>query len=481
MAEHQGVVLLDLPNEMILNIANRLELEDVRRLRKVSKHLSWIATLLLFQDVVLTPCRRSAGRLQHLLQSPILDKLIKHAILDCASEAFTTELITDFPDDFDSTDADYEIDEEADPTREIEECLETAIIQRSIRFGETMQKLGLAPNLKHITVQFSRYCADPGYTAWRWYEDLEVKRLFMTRLFDMLGSAHIQSLTINDLHGLAEEELSDHHAFTLALSRLEELHMKITHPEYLETRGYDESEKQLSSFDTWLFNKWIGPLSANLSHMTLFKYQNWGSLPSLFNASLSFPRLKYLSLGRYTIAHDDQIDWILRTDTLKILRLHECMICFSILVSDTGKRKWGLPTEGWRELPLHPELVPIYNHYLGSSERAHHYDYSGTWADHFNRLRDGLQLTDFVFTFDAVDWDPTPCRFDIRQTKLPLSPVRYAVFDGIKHQWPWHTFYGGSYHWRHGQNPHESRRAADEAALKELTEAAAARHTRSSI
>lgn len=94
-------------------------------------------------------------------------------------------------------------------------------------------------------------------------------------------------------------------------------------------------KEAIHPFFSTLPSFWLRPMISNLEHLTLYSNVYFGFYPKLDLHGVHFPRLKTLSFGKYTFAHDSQLEWILsHGDTLKELYLDNCPILFEVVIED---------------------------------------------------------------------------------------------------------------------------------------------------
>ena len=111
---------------------------------------------------------------------------------------------------------------------------------------------------------------------------------------------------------------------------------------------------ELQTFPDHLCFAWLSPISKNLKALTIYhKTDNWGPFPGHFNpGGIPFPKLETLALGYYTLAHDNDLDWILAIKSLKNLIFHNCMIASWIRIDKDNIADWKLKKHNWSVLPM---------------------------------------------------------------------------------------------------------------------------------
>lgn len=141
-----------------------------------------------------------------------------------------------------------------------------------------------------------------------------------------------------------------------------------------------------------LTHDWLIPVSSHLRSLSLSFRERWGSLPGRFDSeNLDFPALRRLNLGRYCLAFNDSLDWVLNQITLECLDLIDCQIAAYMRLRPSDIEKWNIDTTDWTLFSKNEEEKPVVEaHAL--------YHYPGTWANYFENIRNRLpRLTEFVF------------------------------------------------------------------------------------
>ncbi|KAL1593064.1 hypothetical protein SLS59_009389 [Nothophoma quercina] len=173
------------------------------------------------------------------------------------------------------------------------------------------------------------------------------------------------------------------------MTNLDELHIALTQESNSYGGSLDYTHIGLRTFPAHFINHWLAPISSNLRALSIYSLEdNWGPFPGLFNFStVSFPRLESLSLGYYTLAHNDSIDWISSIKTLRKLMLHNAMIATWIRIEPGNDTEWDPPMHDW---------IPTM---LGHSEdNWPQWEYPGRWSMFLDRIADELpELKDFRF------------------------------------------------------------------------------------
>lgn len=160
-------------------------------------------------------------------------------------------------------------------------------------------------------------------------------------MFEALDDGHL------NVHTLSIENLQDYspgvyttQAFRNVRDRLESLHLKIS-MEWSE-HGPDvdiDIEEKHNFFNHELNTHWLEPLQSRLIHLTIYANNFFGVYPRWDPRALHFPRLSSLSFGKWSIAHQWQIDWLLaHGQTLEGLYLDDCPIVHALRFFDYEHR-----------------------------------------------------------------------------------------------------------------------------------------------
>jgi hypothetical protein len=156
----------------------------------------------------------------------------------------------------------------------------------------------------------------------------------------------------------------------------------------------------------------LEPISANLKALSLgHRNQNWGPYPGYFDPSgISFPNLEMLSLNYYTLAHDNDFDWVLAIKSLHKLVLNYCMIASVLRIGHQNMTAWKVQTRDWTKMP--------------ESGRCALFTYAGTWSRCLDRIAEELpNLVDFRCGEGSYAYE----RYGNKVAKV--STRRYVRFD----------------------------------------------------
>ncbi|KAF2153361.1 hypothetical protein K461DRAFT_293628 [Myriangium duriaei CBS 260.36] len=400
-----------LPQEVEDLILKYLFAEDQKNLRSVSKHFEEGATKQLFREVALWTSASSAARLQAVMAHPILAGLVKeiklYAFVMSEESSLNEEPVSRYRQSLQLR------KRGRDTASHVQELQE-----EKRRFESFLSKLRVLRNLEGIFINFSK-----SYDVARAVPAMPAEKTFrherMTKIFEALHlhGFKLRKLFIRHLMNFADEVLVASEAFKeVALSQLEELHLKVTQQPYCEVvNGQpDNRTNWLAVFYPYLLFEWIAPASAHLTSLSLYSDDLWGLIPGHSWTGLHFPRLKSLKLGNYHIGHDDQFDWVLAQTTLKELVLHNCAMFYQMCIRRDDMSAWNISTRDWVLLP--DTSTPEYAHYK----------YHGRWADCFRKVHLRLQLTSFKLDCSNEDDEVDPELTS--QLGVHLSSNRYTNF-----------------------------------------------------
>lgn len=127
-------------------------------------------------------------------------------------------------------------------------------------------------------------------------------------LNEFLCRGTIEALTIKHLQDQCEVKQPD---FDHYPNKPRKLHLLITTWSDDASPDSDiEIHHRHAFFNVQLNARWLKPLQAQLTHLTLHCNTYWGIYPRWQPNGLHFPHLKSLAFGKWTISHDWQIDFI---------------------------------------------------------------------------------------------------------------------------------------------------------------------------
>jgi hypothetical protein len=410
MLSHSTPQLLDLAPELVENVIKQVgNWRDLSNLRLASKALDEHAAKELFRDVYLSP--EEIDNWSNIASSDTVRRLPRHAIIH--------------------TQPDIEDDDAFLEREEISEEYETALAALS-RF----------PNLDSVEIGFTPNCigqeADMlAETA----EDVDQREHMLKLIFQAIQdraaddkNRKIRKLTIINLQNCPLPEFTSSDLFRDVMGQLEELHIQMIQ-EYCEHGpDYDYDRVELRTWPAHFCSHWLAPISANLRALSIYsRTDNWGPFPGYFDPSgLSFPKLETLALGYYTLAHDNDINWILATKSLRKLILHNCMIASWLSIASENMQKWQPPTHDWTRMPERE----------GHSDWNDDFTYAGTWSQHLDRIAESLpHLTDFRFDQSSTSSYRNGHPYGLKSRDFctaRIFPKRYIAFDNgiLPTHWP---------------------------------------------
>ncbi len=140
-----------------------------------------------------------------------------------------------------------------------------------------------------------------------------------------LSCADIKVLTVKHLQDVCKHQ-SPHTTQSRTIPK--QLHLLITTMSHEASPDMDIHLKwRQAFFNNRLNSTWLEPMQSQLTHMTLHCNTYWGVYPRWQASRLHFPALKSLALGKWSIAFDWQVDFIVSLgQTLEQLILTDCPI-----------------------------------------------------------------------------------------------------------------------------------------------------------
>lgn len=449
-----GLNLLGLAPEIVEHIVKYAPKEDLLNIRLANKELDRHAVGKLFREVFISPSEKHISTYNSISEHVRLRRLPRSVIIHSQ------------PD----------IDMGGRPcSREY--------VDRDEDYEEAIAALARFPNLDSLEIGFTPECL--GERELNCYEDVEetvsercdMLELIFQAIKDRAANPDnrtIRKLTIINLQNCKIPEFTRSDLFRDVMSQLEELHLEITQECNEAGPDHDYTRVELQTFPAYLVSHWLKPISQNLKALSIYsRSDNWGPFPGYFRPKgLSFPKLESLSLGYYTLAHDDDLNWLLDIKSLRRLVFHNCMILSRGRFDPQNMEEWKLRTEDWVDMPeaQNPEYT----------DRWASYAYYGRWSEFFERIREGLpNLVDFRFDKDSP-WDEPQYGVNNRHIcGVSVFPERYIVFNNgiLPTHWPEAEEDGSIHYWTKDRFPnfHEERREEDQRGLDELLEACRAR------
>ncbi|KAH7359611.1 hypothetical protein BKA66DRAFT_395877, partial [Pyrenochaeta sp. MPI-SDFR-AT-0127] len=199
-------------------------------------------------------------------------------------------------------------------------------------------------NLEEVEVKFARECAfadpvgQPGHALnTNIAETISFRNEVLEFLFTALRQDEkVKSLTIKNLQDYMDKSVFESEDFKAVRNELSKLHLQIT-------TEHDQDVPEYSILDSSCHqgfrrdrpDTWLKLLTNQLTCLTLYGTECfWGVWPLVdFRQVPAFPYLKSLSLGKFTIAHEWQVDWVLsHRPTLEELILDDCPIVTALTI-----------------------------------------------------------------------------------------------------------------------------------------------------
>lgn len=410
-----GRNLLGLAPEVVEQVIKQVsDRRDLSNARLACKELEKHAAKELFKDVFVSPSEEHVSTWNSISQDERIRQIPRHAIIH--------------------TQPDIE-DNSYGEQREDEEVGED--------FEEALVALARFPNLDSVEIGFTPECLGDRDTSWYEHvvEDVSRRKHMFQLIFQAIKkraedeeNRTIRKLTITNLQNCPIPDLAPSDLFRDVMGQLEELHIVITQESNEHGPDHDYTRKELQIFPAHLCAVWLKPISENLRALSIFhRTDNWGPFPGYFDPSgLSFPKLETLALGYYTLAHDNDLDWILAIKSLKKLILYNCMIASWVCIDSENMEEWQPPTHDWTRLP-------------GDDEDSYsdQFAYGGKWSQNFDRIAGNLpNLVDFRFDQAAsYNYGGDGAQYGLKHRHTcgtRVFPRRYICFDNgiLPTHWP---------------------------------------------
>ncbi|KAM3507603.1 hypothetical protein MY10362_001677 [Beauveria mimosiformis] len=348
------------------------------RLRLTCSRISASATPALFRSFMLRPCDASIARFHGLLNdpSPFGPRfLVRRVVFE--SEAGEQD---------DNDCLGWSWAEFTELTRE---------------WHAAVARLSELENVQHVYVRFPPTSLDTDDTGTGWIETLpnsnvlNLRRGILVAVFQaIVGMRHsLRALSIENLLNFVDSTFTDKPCFTEVITSIQELHISIA-------ADVDENDPTINfplmptlpRFWPSFASVWLAPASPRLSSLTVYCNVQFGAVPywqdcfssttaSQDTAALAFPRLRTLTLGRYALAYESQLDDFLASATvlpeLRRLTLDDCPI----------------------KSPVHRERLHMVKSMMLVGDGRHILASGLHWDTVFDRIREGLpSLKTFVFT-----------------------------------------------------------------------------------
>ncbi|KAF2153505.1 hypothetical protein K461DRAFT_293764 [Myriangium duriaei CBS 260.36] len=358
--------LEDLPDEVLISVFKKLRPQHLKRVCLTCKHFNRVAKEVMFSSITVLSFLGSQARFRAVAASPHIAAFVREI-------RFGHYLVHN---------PNLIWDRAADPSSHLR------------RFQDLLPHLNKNnfPKLDAVSVAFWRCEA----------EDIDVEIFCHDSLMAMLNGLYarriqLDKLTIKNLHNIQDDDLTSSTAFQFTLSELRQLHLHISGCGMHDEGNWFNGESRLITFWPHLRTKWLEPTSSHLTSLSVCKSFHWGVLPICFDlAGLQFPYLRSLTLGFYTIGHNDQLNWVLAQKTLRKLKLQDCSIMRTLIISVKHLNEWPVSTHDWIDCTL-----PEHADETDSEDNVAALLYLGCWQTFFRRLRTELDLTSFALVFSA--------------------------------------------------------------------------------
>lgn len=408
---------IGLPPELVQNVMKQIATRrDLANARLVCKELDEHATKELFKDVLVSTDEDHIKTWNSLSEDDYIRKIPRHAIIHTQSDV-------EDRGGWDSRGGD-----DKEETEDLERALDA---------------LSRFPNIDSIEIGFTAECL--GRDEDQWYlevpEDVEHRQHMLEVIFRAIKNRAsdernrtIRKLTITNLQNCPLPEFTASDDFRDVMGQLEELHISMTQEYNEHGPDHDYTRVELRTFPAHFCSDWLKPISGNLRALSIYsRSDNWGPFPGYFNPSgISFPKLETLALGYYTLAHDNDIDWILAIKSLKKLILHNCMIASWIRIDSANMAQWKVKTHDWAPMPGEE-----------GDNWGDQFSYSGKWSHFLDRISAELpNLVDFRFdqssTWRRHDEDRRYGLLHRDTCGVRIFPKRYICFDNgiLPTHWP---------------------------------------------
>lgn len=367
------------------------DVETLKAIRLVNKDLGNLATKILFRTATLNNTNQSADKFCTLLASDF-SSMVRRVVVHTSDDPEHTS---------------WDDDEETEEAEVVE------------AFSKAIAIICDFEKLEEVEVKFARECIVDG-----WHrsiaETVDFRYEVLELLFTSVAQASkLKSLTIKNLQDHMEKRIFESRDFKTVRGRLTQLHLQIATEHDDEAPEYNIDKLAChEGFGHGLPEYWLKPLLNQLTHLTLFGLScPWGIWPFVDLRNIgTLPRLRSLSLGKFTIAHDWQVDWIIsHASTLEELILDDCPIVTALhLLKDQTR-------------PNFPDL-PVANK-GGPHESATWFKIIDIrWHHVLERFRGSLPRLR-QFALDSSRGVDTTA-FEERYQLLPnLSQGRYCMFD----------------------------------------------------
>lgn len=445
--------LLHLAPELVENVIKQLsERRDLSNVRLTCKSLDRHAVKELFKDIYVSPQKNHMITCNTISKHDAIRQIPRHAIIHTHPNSDYLGYGT----------RDNSVVGEGD--------------EDAPSFHKALAALSKFPNLDSLEISFTPECLGQEDEDWQEVEETwEERQKTLSLIFEAIkdrtihkDNRTIRKLTIVNLQNCPIADFSSSDLFRDVMGQLEELHISMVQEYNEHGPDHDYTKMELQTFLPYFCTHWLKPISANLKALSIYSgSENWGPFPAYFDPSgIAFPKLETLALGYYTLAHDDNLDWILAIKSLRKLVLHNCMIASYIRISSENLDVWKPPMHDWTRLPADEEEE--------EENWCKDFAYNGKWSEHLGRIGEGLpNLVDFRFGYGYSYREPKYEVTNRGSCPMEIFPQRYVTFDNgiLPTHWPEADYPDGELHsWREDEFPnlHEKNLDADRESLDAL-------------
>ncbi|SMR53173.1 unnamed protein product [Zymoseptoria tritici ST99CH_1E4] len=262
-------------------------------------------------------------------------------------------------------------------------------------FDQCCKSLGKFANLRRLEVRHDEDCAQPPMHRWmpESAETIEFRDHVLSNVFFGLRSVlhpatKFEDLSIYNLQDMYLEDLQEGYGFKPIMKQLKRLalHIATEDPEriwlFWPNRLPADATVQPRSMVPMLQDyfledlrvQWLDTTASSLTSLALYADTYWGVYPACPLAVTHFPHLTDLALGKYTFAHDKQLDWVFNhRKTLRSLTLDDCPIV----------HEWYMEGGYGEFQPL------VFDEDMARPQREHR-KYETRWHDYFALIKDNL-------------------------------------------------------------------------------------------
>jgi hypothetical protein len=408
--------LLGLAPELVENVIKQVsDRRDLSNIRLACKALDEHAVKELFKDVYISPQEGHVTSWNSISHDDVVRQLPRHAIIHTQPDIEDHGLGVGRER--------YEVDEEDEDAPS---------------FTDALTGLSRFPNLDSLEIGFTPECLGRDRDFWQDVaEDIDQREEVLTHIFKAIKdrarnkkNRTIRKLTIINLQNCPTPEFTSSNLFRDVMGHLEELHISMTQEYNEHGPDHDFTRIELQTFPAYFCSEWLKPVSANLKALSIYsESSNWGPFPGYFDPSdIPFPKLETLALGYYTLAHNNDLDWILAIKSLRKLILHNCMIASWINIESENMTVWKVRTHDWTKLSDTEE-----------EGFAEDFAYGGKWSQIFDRIAGGLpNLVDFRFGYGETYREPKYGVTHRESCPIDVFERRYVCFDNgiLPTHWP---------------------------------------------